>query len=328
MQTFCGYQDIPGNPRGPLSSGSIVTIGNFDGVHRGHQALIALAREHAKKRNLPLVVYTFRPHPRAVLKPGASVPMLLTFDERLEHLSKLGTDIVVQEPFTREFSSLEPHQFFERVLADALQARAIIVGHDFGFGKNRGGDFASLKSWADARGIAVEQMLGFRLKEGNEEILISSSEIRRLLLAYEIETANDLLGYPFFKRGVVKHGDGRGRTIGFPTANLTSDEKLELPRGVYCTETLFRDKLFPSVTNVGFRPTFQQDGTPGAASVLVETHLLDQDIDLYGYTIEVRFLKFVRPEKKFPSIGDLKTQITADCGEARSFFLGRKPSSA
>ncbi len=287
----------------------VLTIGNFDGVHLGHREIIKAALTQAHTRGGVAVAYTFRPHPQVALKPDSSLQLLTTYDEKLRLLGEAGIDLVIEEPFSREFSNVRPEQFFNDVILRRLSAEAIAVGYDFGFGNQRQGTLEGLESFCRQSGVELTVVPPHRI--GGE--VVSSSRIRQHLLAGDIEAANRLLGREFEYRGVVIRGEGRGRKIGFPTANLQLENKLALPYGVYATvaicESVFGPRRVPSVTNVGVRPTFRVDVELPA---LVETHLLATDADLYGNVLEVRFVKRLREEKKFAGIEALKAQIQAD----------------
>jgi riboflavin kinase/FMN adenylyltransferase len=289
-----------------------MTIGNFDGVHLGHQKIIELAVEKARSRKGVAVAYTFRPHPQIALRPGAKVQLLSTYDEKLELLQQAGIDLVVEEPFSREFSTVAPEQFFNDVILRRVSAEAIVVGYDFAFGRERQGHLDVLGAFCAKAGVELTVVSPHRV----DSEVVSSSRIRQHYLAGEIEAGNRLLGRAFYYRGVVMKGEGRGRKIGFPTANLHIEEKLTLPYGVYATIAVLNGHEHRSVTNVGVRPTFKSpDGRELPA--LVETHLLDSDMDLYGSTLEVRFVKRLREEKKFSGVEELKEQIRKDVGLAR-----------
>lgn len=294
---------------------AVVTIGNFDGVHLGHQKIIQTTLEKAKARHGTSIAYTFKPHPQIALKPDSSIQLLSTYDEKIELLGVTGLDLVVEEPFSREFSTIAPEQFFSDVLLRQLNVEAIVVGYDFAFGKGRVGHLQALGEFCKSANVELTVVPAQRI--GSE--VVSSSCIRQHLLAGEINKANLLLGRSFSYKGVVIKGDQRGRKMGFPTANLKLENKLALPYGVYATWTIFQDKTYPSVTNVGIRPTFQAE--PGKdLPALVETHLLDTTIDLYGSTLEVKFEHRLRSEKKFNGIDELKEQITLDAEQARKLL--------
>jgi len=288
----------------------VVTIGNFDGVHLGHQKIIQLALNQARAKNGTCVAYTFRPHPQIALKPENQVQLLSTYDEKIEILESLGVDLLVEEPFSREFSTLSAEQFFRRVLLRQLGAEVIVVGYDFAFGKERNGHLNALEALCQEASVKLVVVPPQRF---GEEVA-SSSRIRQHLMSGNIPAATQLLGREFFYRGVVIHGEGRGRKMGFPTANLKLENKLALPKGVYATWAVRGKVKFPSVTNIGVRPTFS-DGTK-ELPVLVETHLLNEIVDLYGTTLEVRFVAKLREERKFSGVEELKAQIGLDAQHA------------
>ena len=288
----------------------VVTIGNFDGVHLGHQKIIQLAVEKARAKGGQSVAYTFRPHPQVALRPGSQVQLLTTYDEKLEILEKLGVDLVIEEPFSREFSTIEPEIFFNEVLLRKLSAENIVVGYDFAFGKERHGHLEALEHFCKSAGVELFVVQPQRI-EGE---VVSSSKIRQHLLSGEVDAAKRLMGRSFFYRGIVVRGEGRGHKIGFPTANLKLEYKLALPYGVYATWAIHEGILYPSVTNVGVRPTFQVGSKELPA--LVETHLLNTTIDLYGDPFEVRFESRLRGERKFAGIEELKAQIQLDAADA------------
>ena len=301
----------------PLHS-VVVTIGNFDGVHLGHQAILSTARSKAKNLGGTLVAMTFRPHPRAALHPGQPLGLLTDYDEKIEIMGELGAcapDIVIEEPFSREFSSQGAEGFFKELLIRKLSAREIVVGYDFAFGRERTGDQATLKALCQEAGVDLTVVQPQRL-DGE---VVSSSRIRQHLLSGEVAEAAKLLGRPFRYRGVVERGEGRGRKIGFPTANVSSPDpqglhgKLLLPFGVYATLACWNNRVLPSVTNFGVRPTFHSGNIP-----LIETHVLDLQEDLYGCNFEVRFVERIRAEKKFSGVDALKTQIAQDVSRART----------
>lgn len=293
---------------------AVVTIGNFDGVHLGHQTIVKLAVEKARARKGTAVAYTFRPHPQIALRPEsqASTPLLSTYDEKLELLGSLGLDVIVEEPFSREFSTTTPEEFFTDVILRRISAEEIIVGYDFAFGNKRSGHLEQLGKWCEGAGIQLTVVPP--QKQGSD--VVSSSRIRQYLMAGEVDSAARLLGREFFYRGIVVRGEGRGRKLGFPTANLKLENKIALPYGVYATwAVLPNGERLASVTNVGVRPTF-----PGELPALIETFVLDREFDLYGTTLEVRFVRRLRAEQKFPGIDALKAQITRDVDTARALL--------
>jgi riboflavin kinase/FMN adenylyltransferase len=299
--------------------GSVLTIGNFDGVHLGHREIFRLTIEKARALGVLAAAYTFRPHPQVALRPGANVQLLSTYDEKLELLQAAGLDLVIEEPFSREFSSIPPQQFFSDIVLKILNARAIVVGYDFAFGKERQGHLEALGKFCADSGVALTVVPPQRV-DGE---IVSSSRIRGHLLAGDTVIAGRQLGRSFSYRGIVSRGDGRGRQLGFPTTNLAPEGKLVLPYGVYATwalcEAVFPGRRIPSVTNVGVRPTFHS-ASPGSAAepaVRVETHLFDVAQDLYGSLLEIQFEKRLREERRFAGVEALKAQIAADSTEAR-----------
>ena len=303
---FQGFGHYSGTP-----NGCVLTLGNFDGVHLGHREILKLALGKSRALGLPSVAYTFRPHPRVVLQPGTAVEFITTYDEKAALLAELGFDAVIEEPFTREFAAQSAAEFFNRVVLGALRARAVVVGYDFGFGRSREGHLEELKQLCEKTGVELSIVPALRDREGG---VISSSRIRAQLRAGEVDSAASLLGHPFAYRGEVLHGDARGRTIGFPTANiLVGEGKLQLPFGVYATRTRIGDVTHESVTNLGVRPTFRTSA-PGP---VVETHVLDFSGDLYGKIIDVLFVRRLREERRFAGIDELKRQIAMDVAAAR-----------
>jgi riboflavin kinase/FMN adenylyltransferase len=287
----------------------VVTVGNFDGVHRGHQALVKAAVEGAQETNGISAVLSFDPHPSHVLSPDRAPEALVTVDQKEELLARLGVDRLVLLPFTVELSRRTPADFAETVLGRALGARRVVVGTNFRFGRGRSGDVALLKRLGSELGfdvVAVEPVF-------HEGAPISSTRIREALARGAVGGARELLGRPFFVDGDVVHGDGRGRTIGVPTANLAlRNETLPRP-GVYAATC----RILPSggpraaVVNLGRRPTF------GGGETTLEAHLLDFDRDLYGASLRVEFRERLRDEQRFDGPEALVRQIREDVEAAR-----------
>lgn len=295
----------------------VVTIGNFDGVHLGHRCIIGLAVEKARSRNGTAVAYTFRPHPQVALRPEAGVQLLSTYDEKLELIAALGVDLVVEEPFSREFSTTPSERFFEETLRSRLGAEAIVVGYDFAFGRGREGHLEALQAFCEKAGVELTVVPP---QQGADGETVSSSRIRRQLLAGDVAAARLLLGREYSYQGIVAKGEGRGRQLGFPTANLRIEDKLMLPYGVYATRARVDGRVFDSITNIGVRPTFA--GPEGSTPrVLVETHFLDASMDLYGRALEVFFLARLREERRFSGVEELKARIAADIEQARRTLL-------
>lgn len=283
----------------------VLTIGNFDGVHLGHRALIAATRARADRDGAPTAVLTFDPAPRDVLRPGNPIPRIQSLDRKLVHLEKAGADAVVVQPFDRALAAVEPEDFAERFLATALGVRAIVIGREFRFGRGRRGDAALLR---ERLGVDVVEVAPVCDTIG----VVSSSRIREALGRGQVALAMALLGRPHELVGGVVEGDRRGRTIGFPTANLVPSGGMLPPNGVYAVRVDTGDgEPRPGVANLGIRPTF------GASSVRLEVHLLDFDGDLYGQRLVVGLVDRIRDERRFSSIDALIAQIRADAAEAR-----------
>lgn len=308
MQVFHGFAEIHQAFKRP-----IITIGNFDGLHLGHRAIIDAVVERARKEKGTSIVYTFRPHPHLALTPAEELQLINTYDEKLDLLKELGVDVVVEEPFSRQFSTINPEQFFRDILVKRLSAHAIYVGYDFGFGRDRAGSLDLLEKLCKSEG--VELHVARPKKIGGE--ISSSTRVRECLKAGDVAQAARLLGREFFYRGLVVRGNGRGHKIGFATANVHTEAKLQVKEGVYATWAVYKGERFKSVTNVGRQPTFNRDGN---APVAVETHILDFDRDIYGETLEVRMVERLRDEKKFSGIDELVAQIKLDVEKARGLL--------
>ena len=295
----------------------VATIGNFDGVHLGHQAILVSVTTAAKARSAPSLIITFDPHPLAVVSPGRRPKLLQTRRQKLETLESCGVDAALILPFDRALASLDGEAFFGGYLAERLRFASVHVGRNFRFGRARGGNLHVLEAIGRARGFTV---VGVPHVEIDGEV-VSSSAIRTAVEGGEVERARAMLGRPYTVTGRVVRGDGRGRLLEFPTANLAVDNELIPRRGVYVTETSAFATRFPSITNVGVRPTF------GGTTLTVETHLLDVDEDLYGARIDVRFLARLRDEMRFDGPAALADQIARDVAAATSYFAGLSVAS-
>lgn len=293
---------------------SVVTIGNFDGVHRGHQVLLRRAAALAGQHGVRSVAVTFDPHPAVLLRAEAAPPRLQTLDDRVDALVAAGLDAVLILPFTRELASSTPAGFVAEVLAGPLAAVRVVVGTNFRFGARAAGDVVTLLELGEEHGFTPEAVTLLEL-DGRR---ISSSAIREHLQDGDLAWATAALGRPYDLAGTVVAGDGRGRGIGFPTANLAIAPELMVPAaGVYAGHARLDGAWVPAVTNVGLRPTF--DGT----TPTVEVHVLDLDQDLYGTTVRFRFLHRLRPERRFDGVDALVTQIRSDVARARELLAGR-----
>lgn len=283
---------------------SVVTVGTFDGVHRGHQAILRYLLRRAKARNGTSTLLSFDPHPRSVVH-DAPVPLLTTVAERAHILEDLGLDRLVILPFTTTFAQIEAPAYVEEVLVEQIGLQEIAVGYDHRFGARREGDVDLLRQMGSQHGFTVDVIPA---KEVDHQV-ISSSAIREHLEQGRVSEATTMLGRPYQVKGTVEHGEGRGRHLGFPTANLrVSDPRKILPKnGVYATRVHLPDgRVHGGMMNIGRRPTF--DGM----NVTVEVHVLDMDEDLYGQILHVEFLQRLRDEKRFSSPDDLAVQLAKD----------------
>ncbi len=306
MQVFHRLAEVT-----PLLAKSAVAIGNFDGVHLGHRALLGRMVEIAKRDGATPVVLTFFPHPVEVLNPAKKLERLTTASEKLMQLESVGVELVLVEKFDLALASLEARDFFLRYLADGLKATSVHVGFNFNFGKDRRGNTELLASLCAGKKIELHVEQPFE-KDGMK---VDSSTIRKIVREGDMGEAAKLLGRPYSILGQVMHGDHRGTQLGFPTANLHFPNEKVLPRnGVYVTRTHWQRQVFKSVTNVGVRPTVGD----GQLAARVEVHLLDFNARLYDEFLQVEFLERLRDEKKFESLEALKIQIRADAESARN----------
>lgn len=308
MKLLRHYQDVPVSLRG-----AVVALGNFDGVHQGHRAVIAEAREVAEERSAPLAVLTFEPHPRSYFRPEEPPFRLTPLRVKTRLVEALGVDLMVVLHFDAVLSAMSARDFVTQVLVAGLGVGHVVAGYDFVFGHDRGGDMTLLRDLGSQYGFGVSEVAAV----GTDGVdgAYSSTAIRRLLQDGRPAAAAAILGHPFEIEGRVEHGEKRGRTIGFPTANVEVQDYLRPRFGVYAvragvdegTQTRWID----GVANLGRRPTV------GGTVERLEIHLFDFSGDLYGRHLRVRLLDFLRPEQKFESFAALKTQIDADAAEAR-----------
>ncbi len=303
----------------PRHRGCVATIGNFDGVHLGHQAVLGQLAEKAGQLGLPTTVVTFEPHPQEWFFPDRAPPRLTRLREKLTALRRYSVDRVLVLRFDARLAAMEAAAFVERILVRGLGVRHLVVGDDFRFGRNRAGDFAFLRAMGARHGFDVVAMHSFRI-EGER---VSSTRIRQALAAGDMDTAEKLLGRPYRMCGRVAHGDRRGRGIGFPTANLHLHRRASPVLGVFAVEVFgVPGEPVPGVANVGVRPTV--DGT----CALLEVHLLDFAGDLYGRYVQVDFLHKLRDERRFASFEALRAQIRRDVEAARAWFAARAQAEA
>ena len=308
-----------GTDNAGIARGTVLTLGVFDGLHLGHQMIMKTIVERAKATDSVPTVITFDPHPRAVLYPENAPPLLQTLDQRLANFEVLGIRQTIVIRFDKEFADLDAETFLRDIVHERLQAKEVYLGKGFFFGKNRGGNIELLKKMSAELGFAADEVPEIRLRGTR----ISSSKIRQLLAEGKVNLARRMLGRPYGVEGQIIHGDRRGRTIGFPTANLHPHNRV-IPRyGVYATANLIEGVWRRSITNVGIRPTFAGDTEPS-----IESYIFDFDGDLYGDVLRVRFLHRIRDERKFSGIDELKNQIQRDTRTALNYFkrLGVKNS--
>ncbi len=288
-----------------------MTIGTFDGVHLGHQKIIAQITAAAKDKDCDSLVLTFFPHPRMVLQEGTEMKQLNTIEEKTALLEQLGVDHLVIHPFDKAFSRMTAEEFVKEVLVDTFRLKKIIIGYDHRFGRNRTADINDLITYGETYGFEVAQISAEELNA----VSISSTKIRTALNEGNIELANNYLGYPYAITGKVVKGQQLGRTIGYPTANISvrEDYKLIPQNGVYVVQSTIQEKTVFGMMNIGNRPTV--DGTLQT----IEVHFLDFDQDLYTQNISVSLLKRLRSEQKFPSLDALKTQLHHDKRDSATF---------
>jgi len=315
MRIYRHYETLPDEARG-----AAIAVGNFDGVHRGHQAVIGEAGRIARAVNIPWAVLTFEPHPRRVFQPDQAPFRLTPLRAKARALETLGVDAMIVQRFNRNFSQRPAEDFVTDVLVSGFGARHVVAGYDFVFGHKRGGNCELL--------LAMGQKLGFGFTavsavEDSKGDVYSSTRVRACLREGDVRGAAAILGRPFSVEGRVSHGDQRGRTIGFPTLNLHLGSTVRPALGVYAVRVGILDDgamtWRDGVANIGKRPTF------GGEDVILEAHLLDFDGDLYGQLIAVTLIDHIRAEKKFDGLDALRAQIAADTDTARD-LLAAEPS--
>lgn len=293
----------------PLS-GSLVTIGNFDGVHLGHQQLIHCLAKHRDQHQLPIVVITFEPQPKEFFAKQQAVPRIMRLTEKYRVLQALGVDYLCCLYFNDAFASLSAQDFVTDILLKRLNMRVMVVGHDFHFGAKRQGDFDLLRQLAAHQNFEVAQIPPITLDDG----VVSSTRLRDALCAGDMSLVTRLLGRPYCLWGKVCYGRQRGRDLGFPTANINLHRDIVPLHGVFVVRAKWRGNSVDGVANVGVRPTFH--GT----RVLLEVHLLDFSDSIYGENLQVEFLHKIRDEKRYDKFEALVTQIREDVQQARAYF--------
>ncbi|MBG0775284.1 MAG: bifunctional riboflavin kinase/FAD synthetase [Desulfovibrionaceae bacterium] len=294
-----------------LSKGTCITIGNFDGVHKGHQALFTAVRHTAAAQGLASACVTFDPHPLRVLVGPHTPPAITVFDRKIELIDELGLDLTVILTFNLALASLEPEPFVKKYLVDRLNAKALVVGYDYTFGRGRKGDFAMLRALGEKYGFAAERLDPVIV----DDAVVSSTRIRDLIQAGRVWEARTLLGRFYVVQGIVVKGQDRGgRLLGFPTANLNVANELHPKTGVYAVWAATPSGLVPGVANIGFNPTF------GNQAISIEAHLLDFSGDLYGSKVDLHFVQRLRGEIKFEGVEALIAKIKEDVVLARQIL--------
>lgn len=289
---------------------SVLTLGNYDGVHLGHQTILEEVRIRAKRRQVPSALMTFEPHPIQILFPERKLKRLFPLSDLKERVAKCGLDVLVIEPFTKELAQLGPAEFLESVLVPAFHPSELVVGHDFSFGANRSGDLNFLKNWCTTNsvGLFVHPLVEI---DGER---VSSNLIRDLVARGEMQSVQKYLGRPFYLESKVEPGAGRGRQLQVPTMNMRLTDYVTPRAGVYVTTAHVGGASFRSVSNLGISPTFGQE-----TELKLETHILNFSENVYGQTVRIEFLKFLREERKFPSVQALTEQIFSDISAAKHF---------
>ena len=309
MRTLQTYKDLEASDKG-----AVIALGNFDGLHRGHQVVIAKAKSIADELNALLGIGLFRPHPYNYFKPAAPPFRLMSAELRAEIMPSLGVQRLYEIPFDNALREMNDVEFVERVLHQGLGIRHVVVGEDYGFGKDRCGDVQSLTRLCGMRDIGVTSLkpVGLHKLYGK----YGSTEIRKALKQGDVFHAAHMLSRPWIVDGVVQQGEQLGRTLGFPTANLALGDLVVPKLGIYCVETKLPDDDIwrPSIASLGTRPTVDGEG------ILLETFIFDFNQDIYGQHIQVRFRSFIRGEEKFDSLDALTAQMKKDEAGARSLF--------
>lgn len=301
MRFFHSWHKVP-----DAFQNAVVAIGNFDGFHQGHKAVVQEAVNIGKQKNLPVVLMTFEPHPSAFFRPSNTTFRVTPIRSKVRSICQLPLDAFFVFAFNPEFSEMSAERFVEEVLINGLHAAYIVVGEDYGFGKNRSGDIDYIREHYPELPITSVT----KLRDSHDEI-ISSSRVRAFIKDGNVSKAASLLGRPFEIEGRVVHGFQRGRTIGFPTINIEPKESILPKNGVYAARVEINGKLLDAVANIGARPTVNGEG------ILLEAHILDFNEDLYGQRLRVQLIQFIRPEKRFSSMEELKENIIMDIQQAK-----------
>ena len=302
---------FPDDPRPAWLVHPVLALGNFDGLHRGHLKIVERVRRGAAEHGGTPMAMTFDPHPSRIVRPDKAPPLLMTKAQRLEALDRAGIAAVAVVRFTAELSQWDPETFVRTVLVDWLRVSEVWVGANFLFGHDRSGNFSTLRTLGQRYGFRADKIDPVRYKE----FVVSSTRVRRLVAEGRMDEAGALLGHPYSIDGTVVAGKHRGRELGFPTANLRTDNELLPPNGVYATTTTIDGVVHASLTNVGVRPTFGDTVKP-----IIETYVLGFNGDLYGRPLRLGFVQRLRDERKFEDVDALRAQMEADRRRAERLF--------
>lgn len=302
---------FPEDPRPSWLVHPVLALGNFDGLHRGHLKIIERVKRGAIERGGIPMAMTFDPHPPRVVRPDKAPPLLMTKAQKIDALQREGIDCVAVVRFTHEMSQWDPETFVRTVLVDWLRVSEVWVGANFLFGHDRSGNFTSLRTLGQRDGFRAEKIDPIRYKE----FVVSSTRIRRLVAEGRVDEAGALLGHQYVVEGTVVEGRHRGHEIGFPTANLQTDNELIPPNGVYATTLTIDGIVRAGITNIGVRPTFGDTVVP-----VIETHVLRYGGDLYGRRVQLGFVQRLRDERRFEDVDALRAQIEADQRRAERLF--------
>jgi riboflavin kinase/FMN adenylyltransferase len=302
---------FPDDARPPWLVHPVLALGNFDGLHRGHLKIVERVRRGAAEHGGTPMAMTFDPHPPRVVRPDKAPPLLMTLPQRLDALERAGMRAVAVVRFTRELSQWEPETFVRTVLVDWLHVSEVWVGANFLFGHDRSGNFSLLRTLGQRYGFRADKIDPVRYKE----FVVSSTRIRRLVAEGRVDEAGALLGHPYALAGTIVEGRRRGRELGFPTANLRTDNELIPPHGVYATTLTVDGIVHAAITNVGVNPTFGESG-----ATTIETHVLHYNHELYGQRVQLGFVQRLRDERRFEDVDALRAQIEADCRRAERLF--------
>jgi riboflavin kinase/FMN adenylyltransferase len=310
-RNFVEVIHFPDDVRPPWLVHPVLALGNFDGLHRGHLKIIERVRRGAAEHGGTPMAMTFDPHPSRVVRPDKAPTLLMTKEQRLEALERAGIKAVAVARFTPELSQWDPEMFVRTVLVEWLRVSEVWVGANFLFGHDRGGNFSTLRTLGQRYGFRADKIDPVRYKE----FVVSSTRVRRLVAEGRMDEAGALLGHQYYIDGLVVEGKHRGRELGFPTANLKTDNELLPPNGVYATTTTIDGIVHPSISNIGLRPTFGD-----TTKTMIEAYVMGFDGDLYGRPVRLGFVQRLRDERKFEDVDALRAQMEADRRRAERLF--------